>query len=641
MKGIIPETDITAIREQVNMGEVVSDYVTLQSSGGNSFKGLCPFHDEKTPSFNVRPDSGFFHCFGCGIGGDVYTFLQKIEQISFTEAVEKLANRINYSIHYQGGRTKLVKEKGTKSRLLAINAEAVKFYKEVFKNNKLATAGYNFLKDKQFTFKDAELFDIGFAPDNWSELTNYLLKKGFEVSELEAVGISRAGSRGPIDRFRGRLMWPIKNPAGEVIGFGARKVLEKDTLPKYLNTPETVLYKKSKVLFGLDLAKKEIANKKQVVVVEGYTDVMAMHVAGIKTAVAACGTAFGTEHLAIIRRMLLDDSFYKTEIIYTFDGDAAGIAAALKAFAGEQEFLGQSYVAIMPAGLDPCEVREKFGDDGLKEAIANKVPLFEYVIKNMLQDYDLDHPEGQLRALNKTIPIVAAIKNEGLLDEYARRLAGWVGWLDTNEIIQKVRLATKNNKKTAKNNSSYRQNLANAVVKESTSADDLVKHTINKRLFALRARNNFLQRETLKLLIQFPNEVVNKLGYVNVEWFATKEYAQLFQLLAEKDYKLELNDFTSAGLDEETLSLFKVLFTELATEKLSHNSTKDIDLYAEKIFISLQLDWVEHEIKGFRSKLSRIDFSKNRDEYNQLNSDIQDLVNYKLELQHKAGEPTA
>ncbi len=344
-RGRIPDRDIAAIRERVRIDEVVGDYVQLRRAGADSLKGLCPFHDEKSPSFHVRPNHGHFHCFGCGEGGDVYAFLQKIEHVSFVEAVELLADRIGHTITYSGPATSVQRDRGSRSRLIAANAAAAEFYAAALESDEAAPAR-QYLTERNFDAEAARRFGCGFAPSGWDTLTKHLQRTGFEFKELEAAGLSRQGRRGPMDRFHRRLLWPIRSSAGEVIGFGARRLFDDDPMEaKYINTPETLLYKKSNVMFGIDLAKRDIAKGHQAVVVEGYTDVMAMHLAGVTTAVASCGTAFGDEHLAMLRRLMMDDSFFRGELIYVFDGDAAGRAAALKAFGGEQNLAGQSFVA--------------------------------------------------------------------------------------------------------------------------------------------------------------------------------------------------------------------------------------------------------------------------------------------------------
>ncbi|CQD21678.1 DNA primase [Mycolicibacterium conceptionense] len=396
MAGRISDRDIAAIREKVRIEDVVGDYVQLRRAGADSMKGLCPFHDEKSPSFHVRPNHGHFHCFGCGEGGDVYAFVQKIEHVSFVEAVELLADRVNYTVTYTGASTTNVqRDRGSRSRLLAVNAAAQEFYAQALASDEAAEAR-KYLTERNFDAAAAAQFGCGFAPSGWDTLTKHLLRKGFEFKELEAAGLSREGKRGPMDRFHRRLLWPIRVSSGETIGFGARRLFDDDqNQAKYVNTPETVLYKKSQVLFGLDRAKRDIAKGHQAVVVEGYTDVMAMHLAGVTTAVASCGTAFGEQHLSMLRRLMMDDNFFRGELIYVFDGDAAGQAAAVKAFEGEQNLSGQSFVAVAPDGMDPCDLRLRSGDGAVRDLVARRTPLFEFVIRSALAEHDLDSAEAE------------------------------------------------------------------------------------------------------------------------------------------------------------------------------------------------------------------------------------------------------
>ncbi|WP_344993271.1 DNA primase, partial [Tsukamurella soli] len=438
MVGRIPERDIAEIRERARIEDVVGEYVALKRAGTGSMKGLCPFHDENTPSFHVRPNHGHFHCFGCGEGGDVIAFIQKIEHVPFVEAVQQLADRVGYSINFEGGGTSVQRDRGTRMRLTAANAAAQRFYAEQLRTPE-AEAARAYLTERDFDAAAAELYGCGYAPAGWDTMTKTLLRQGFEFAELEAAGLSRMGQRGPIDRFHRRLLWPIRNLGGDVIGFGARKLYDDDNLGKYMNTPETSLYKKSQVLFGVDQAKKHIARGHQVVVVEGYTDVMAMHAAGVQTAVASCGTAFGEEHLSLVRRLMLDDSYFRGEVIYTFDGDEAGKAAALKAFDGDQKIAGQTFVAIAPDEMDPCELRQQRGDAAVRDLIARRIPMFEFAIKALLGEFDLDIAEGRVHALRRTVPVVARIKDVALRDEYARQLAGWIGWEEVPQVLRRVR----------------------------------------------------------------------------------------------------------------------------------------------------------------------------------------------------------
>jgi len=443
MSGRIRDVDVAHVRDRSPIDEVVGEYVQLKNAGGGQRKGLCPFHDEKTPSFHVTPSKGFFHCFGCQTGGDVIAFVMKIDHLTFTETVEKLADRIGYQLSYEAGSAS-AQPAGKRSRLVAANASAAKFFQEQLKSQD-AIIGRDFLEKRGFNGEAIKSFEVGYAPKEWDSLTKALRAEGFTVEELTIVGLSKEGQRGPIDRFRNRLIWPIRDITGDVVGFGARKLAsdEEDNGPKYLNTPETPIYKKSQLLYGLDRAKKEIAKQRQVVVVEGYTDVMAAHLAGATTAVATCGTAFGDDHIRILRRLLMDDDSFRGEVIFTFDGDAAGQKAALRAFDDDQKFVTQTFVAVEANGLDPCELRQKSGDAAVRDLIARRVPLFEFAIRTQLKNFDLTIPEGRVAALNATAPLIGKIRDASLRPEYVRTLAGWLG-MDVEVVNSAVKkIATK------------------------------------------------------------------------------------------------------------------------------------------------------------------------------------------------------
>ena len=436
MAGRIRDDDVALVREKARIDEVVREYVTLKSAGGGSLKGLCPFHEERSPSFHVTPSRGFYHCFGCGEGGDVITFVQKMDALTFAEAVEKLAGKTGVQLRYVEGGAAINKQAGQRTRLVDAHKVAAAFYAEQLASAEAQTAR-QFLTDRGFDADVAKHFGVGYAPKGWDALTKHLRAKGFSDTEIQTGGLASSGNRGIYDRFRGRLVWPIRDVAGDVVGFGARKLYDDDEGPKYLNTPETPLYKKSTVLYGIDLARRDISKTQRAVVVEGYTDVMACHVAGISTAVATCGTAFGAEHIKVLRRLLMDQDQMRGEVVFTFDGDAAGQKAALRAFDDDQRFVAQTFVAVEQSGLDPCDLRLQHGDAAVRDLIEHRVPLFEFAIKSTLATYDLNSAEGRIAGLRAAAPIVAKIRDAALRPEYARRLAGWLG-MDVAEVSRAV-----------------------------------------------------------------------------------------------------------------------------------------------------------------------------------------------------------
>ncbi|WP_217615841.1 DNA primase [Cellulomonas sp. GbtcB1] len=453
MAGRIRREDVQTVRERARIEDVVGEHVALKTAGVGSMKGLCPFHDEKSPSFHVRPQVGLYHCFGCGEGGDVIDFIQKIDGLPFTEAVEYLAGRAGVTLRYEeGGGPRPGHEPGKRQRLLEAHRVAAEYFAEQLLSPEGATAR-QFLAERGFDRAAAEQFGIGYAPQGWDHLLRHLRGRSFTEAELTASGLMSQGNRGLYDRFRGRLVWPIREVTGDTVGFGARRLYEDDQGPKYLNTPETPLYKKSQVLYGIDLAKREIAKNKQVVVVEGYTDVMAMHLSGVGTAVATCGTAFGSDHARIVRRLmgaggagsgiqLASGESVGGEVVFTFDGDSAGQKAAMRAFGEDQAFSAQTFVAVADGGMDPCDLRQAQGPDAVRALVKARQPLFEFVIRTTLQGYDLHTAEGRVAALRAAAPIPGGIRDAALRPEYTRMLAGWLG-MDIETVQRAVQQASR------------------------------------------------------------------------------------------------------------------------------------------------------------------------------------------------------
>lgn len=428
MAGLIRKSDIDEVKQRANIADIVGQYVTLKRGGADSLKGLCPFHDEKSPSFSVRPNVGMFKCFGCGESGDVYKFLQQIDLMTFTESVEKVAASINFTLTYEDGGAE--RETGNRSRLLEANRAAEQFFIEQLTSPE-AEMARDFLTRRGFDRAACEMFGVGYAPNSFDAVRKHLTAKKFTEVELETAGLLSRGERGVYDRFRGRLVWPIRDVTGATIGFGARRLRDDDNGPKYLNTPETPVYHKAKVLYGLDLAKRNIAKDRRVVVVEGYTDVMACHLAGVTTAVATCGTAFGGDHVSLIRRVLGDvdagDSRSRGEVIFTFDPDEAGQKAASKAFAEDSKFVANTFVVVAPDGLDPCDLRQQRGNAALAAIFETKTPLFEFMIRRTMLGFDLDTVEGRVHATRAVAPIIAGIKDRSMVDGYVRVVSGWLG----------------------------------------------------------------------------------------------------------------------------------------------------------------------------------------------------------------------
>ncbi|AXL12372.1 DNA primase [Microbacterium foliorum] len=494
---LIRQADVDEVKARTNIADIVGERVALKSAGVGSLKGLCPFHDEKSPSFHVRPQVGYYHCFGCGASGDVYSFLREMDHVSFTEAVERLAGRVGLALHYEDGGS--APETSGRSRLYAANTAAAEYFR-----GQLLTAdaeeGRRFLGERGFDAGAAAHFGVGFAPRGWDKMLKALTAQGFTREELSTAGLVSTGQRGVYDRFRGRLVWPIRDVSGQTIGFGARKLFDDDQGPKYLNTPETPIYKKAQVLYGLDLAKRDIArgDPRRVVVVEGYTDVMACHLAGLTTAIATCGTAFGTDHIKVLRRVMGDDNA-SGEVVFTFDGDEAGQKAALRAFTEDDRFNAQTFVAVAPDGLDPCDLRLQRGDAAVRSLMETKQPMFEFAIDRKLSGFDLATVEGRVGALRAAAPIVAEIRDRLLRPGYERVLARRLG-MDPTEVHSEVERAARGGAQTSRHETVTRHDTAS----ESGASSALAPVTLAN---LPRTADVAVERDALMGALQYGHQV--------------------------------------------------------------------------------------------------------------------------------------
>ena len=614
MAGRINDEDIAVVRERARIEEVVGSYVALRNAGGGSLKGLCPFHDEKTPSFQVTPSRGFYYCFGCGEGGDAITFMQKIDNLSFAEAVERLADRVGIQLRYtedSGPRP----EPGLRSRLMEAHQAAAEFFAAQLASPD-ALAGRQFLASRGFDRAAAEQFGVGFAPRGGRVLAQHLRGRGFSDKELVAGGLVRESG---YDFFQSRLLWPIRDSGRQVIGFGARRLFDDDRMPaKYLNTPETPLYKKSHVLYGLDLARKPIGQKSQAVVVEGYTDVMAAHLSGVDTAVASCGTAFGDDHAKLLRRLMGDHDAFRGEVIFTFDGDAAGQAAALKVFTGDQNFVAQTYVAIEPTGLDPCDLRLQHGDAAVRELVGRRVPLYSFVMRNVLSKHDLDRADGRLSALREAAPLVASIRDRVMVERYIRELAKLLGNEDFEEIRTEVlRAASRSSRRSADPEPEPQAERREAVLPDP-----------HDRLLAT-------ERATAKLLIQVP-------GLFRPGWdglastdFTHPAYAAVFTAVekaaAEDGGGDWVHRLTAAAEHEQLRSLI----VSLAVEPLPVQG-EVTPRFVVANSAGLQLLTVMRAIAELKSRLQRTNPVEAQQKYNQMFSELVVLEARRKQLQARS-----
>ncbi|MFC1429604.1 DNA primase [Streptacidiphilus sp. N1-3] len=609
MAGRIKDEDVDAVRAAVRIDHVVGEYVQLTNGGGGQLKGLCPFHDEKSASFYVNPSKGVFSCFGCQESGDTLGFVMKIEHLSFVETVERLAGQVGITLRYEGGGYQPGQQKGERTRLLEINKIAAAWFTEQLGSPE-AEIGRRFLKERGFEEAAATHFGVGYAPGGFENLTRFLRGRGFSDRELLLSGICSEGQRGAMDRFRGRLVWPIRDITGEVVGFGARKLREDDNGPKYLNTPETPLYKKSNVLYGIDLAKKDIAKTGRAVVVEGYTDVMACHLAGVTTAVATCGTAFAEDHIKILRRLLMDTSQYRGEVVFTFDGDAAGQKAALRAFEDDQKFAAKTSIAVSPGGMDPCELRLAQGDEAVRALIENPVPLFLFAIRAAVATHNLETAEGRSAALEQSAPIVAQIKDQSIQHDYAVQLAGMIGILDEQFVVRRVSQLARwqrerdQQKDRNGNRPGERRSYGAPVPAPAAAAPLRPAYRLNPRDPA-----QFVERELLKLALQLPALVAPTFDFYAEDEFPTPPYAQVRTAIAVAG-----GVAAGAAAPDAWSGLVRAaapddgvrgLITELTVEPVRTRRAADA-MYAGEFLVKLRLQAVDRRVADCRAHLQRL-----------------------------------
>ncbi|MCT9933649.1 DNA primase [Planotetraspora sp. A-T 1434] len=630
MSGRISDEDIALVRERSPIADVVGEHIQLRNAGGGNLKGLCPFHDEKSPSFNVTPARGYYYCFGCAEGGDVITFVRKIENLSFSEAVERLAQRAGIQLRYEQGGYVPGREQGERLRLIEAHRAAAEFYAAQLSTPD-ASPGRRFLSERGFERVDAERFGVGYAPAEWEALSRHLMARGFTSQELIKGGLAREGRRGPIDRFRGRLIWPIRDITGDVIGFGARKLLDSDDGPKYLNTPDSPIYHKSSVLYGVDLAKREIAKRSQAVIVEGYTDVMACHLAGVPTAVATCGTSFGEEHIKVLRRLLLDQAEFRGEVIFTFDGDSAGQKAALRAFQDEQKFVTQTYVAVQPDGLDPCDLRVKHGDAAVRDLVASREPLYAFAIRSMLSRYDLNTNEGRLGALDAVAPVVAGIKDPGLRKTYVVDLDRWLGFMDEGFVIQRIQQVIG---QTQQHGQPQQRGTGRApAVRREEPVDPAVR----------------LEAEALKLAVQRPALLGPEFDALGPGAFTLPEHVALYGLIMAAggtatggpggrewvDRLLDQTGTSSTAPAAEPRADLRSLVTRFAVEALRADVTGE-ERYGTAVLAKLQEVTVGRAITQVKSRLQRLNPVEEQQEYNRLFGELVALEQQRRVLRERA-----
>ena len=580
----VKQSDIEQLKDRVDIVELIGSYISLKAAGPGSFKGLCPFHGEKSPSFHVRSNPAFYHCFGCGVGGDAFKFVKEIDKVGFSEAIEKLAQRTGYQLTYEEGE----RETSNRNLLLNINKAASEYYKSQLQSEE-GKAARDFLVARGFDLDSISEFEVGYAPKGWQNLSQHLTEKGFTLEDQALAGLLSKGEKGFYDRFRGRVLWPIRDANSQVVGFGARKLYVEDQGPKYLNTPETPVYHKSTVLYGLDLARREIASKRQVIVVEGYTDVMACHLAGEKTAVATCGTAFGEEHIKLINR-LLGQSTDPASVVFTFDPDAAGEKAALRVYGDASKFNALTFVASGPAGLDPSDLRQQQGDSAVVEMLKNRKPLFEFVIQHRLSQFKLSDIDSRVAAARAAAPVVAEIVDPALRSGYTRMLAEWVS-LDVTDVSAMV---------------GGNKNQATRARVEPLRTSDALPTT--------EPIADKLETQIMQVLVQNPTAFsVSQLRRMQAAGISTPDYKALLEIVLENAERISEPSFANllvTAADEPLQAVVR----QLALAPLPLKSEADLGKYSLGIVNAAMIKALDREKTDLLAALRRAELAASEEQ---------------------------
>ncbi|MFH1258492.1 MAG: DNA primase [Elusimicrobiota bacterium] len=455
----IPEDVLSQIREANSIVQIVSEYVTLKKSGQN-FQARCPFHQEKTPSFVVSPEKEIFHCFGCGIGGNVFHFLMQIEKLTFPEAVNKLARRAGISIPENSSYQAVKKDE--KQVYYDLYQQTVEFYHRCLKETAEGRLGLEYLKKRAIQDSTIEKFKLGFAPVSGTALLSAAQKKGYALDHLEKIGLIKRGTNGMYDWFRGRLIFPITDRQGRAVAFGARLLEQTDkALPKYINSPESPIYTKGKILYGLSLAAMAVRRENKIILCEGYTDVIFLHQVGIENAVGVLGTSLTADQTQLLSR-------HTEEVVLLFDSDPAGLAAAERSIDLLWEKDIKVSVAILPEGLDVDEYLIRNGRDSFEKILKNNLPFFEFYFQQAAKQENLSSTEGRVACAKRVLPHLTKINNLVLQKEYTRYLAEKL-FLDEQALSNELSRYRKEEKANPVRVSGFVFKTGNETVKKETS----------------------------------------------------------------------------------------------------------------------------------------------------------------------------
>lgn len=557
MKGRIAAEDLEDLRGRADLVEVVSGYLKLRKAG-RVFKGLCCFHQEKTPSFTVDPVKGLYYCHGCGKGGDVFSFVQEVEGLSFGESAQRLADRFGKQLRFEGP----AQPPGQRAALLSANRLARDFFADLLSTGAEAKAARDYLQSRGFDRSDAEEWKLGFAPRGRDALYRHLLQAGLKSNQIVDSGLALVGEGGQHrDRFRGRVVFPIQTLTGDTVGFGARAL--GDDKPKYLNSPETPLYQKSRILFGLDRAKTEIVRSGYAIVTEGYTDVIALHKVGFPNAVATCGTALGEEHFALLKR-------FCERVLLAFDADAAGSVASERGFGIHSRIGLEVLVAAVPAGKDPADVALGEGAGAIQAVVDGARPLMRFVLEREIARHRLDTESGKSKAVQAAVDRLRWEPNPVARGEHAMWVADRVG-------VSRYTVDTV-----------MRETARSGSVDGSAAAPS--------RTAERRPGHVKVEREALAILLDSPAELKRAVELLTPEHFTQPGHRVIYDAIV------------ACAQGSGDVSVMQLLPDESSTRlaaELSMAPTVTRD--PEEVFIRLEQFKILRQIEALKAKLGQLD----------------------------------
>jgi len=588
----IPEEKVQEILERVSIEQIVSRYVSLKQQGKN-LVAICPFHSEDTPSFNVNPTKGLFYCFGCGAGGNVFTFIMKAENYTFVEAAEFLASQAGILLEDNKLIKKVDKEKNS---LIEINSLAQKFFNYMLIDSTKGEKALEYLKKRGVSNEIIAEFGLGYSLDEWDSLSKFMTKRKVSVSDLEKVGLispRQGNASGYYDRFRGRIIFPIYNLNGLVIGFGGRIIDDSIKGPKYLNSPETKIFQKSKLLYGMNLARDEIRRKDLVILVEGYMDVIATHQNGVKNTVASLGTAFTAEQAKILKR-------YTDNVVIAYDADEAGQEASLRGLSVLNENGCKVNILTLPEKSDPDDYIRKYGAEGFMDCVKNKaIPLIEYKLKIASQKNRLDTIEGKKKVLDFIINDLTKVNSLVEREYYIRLISNKIGV--TEQVI------------------------AAEMGKHSRSLQNIGTNRDKKVIVRNNSKEKYLmgnsaQVKVERFLVRYVME-----NPQNIEWFQENVGVHSLQYSKSKLLIRDLIKYVedSGGSDKFCFKNFLITLPEDLQGYLSEIMTVDTETYSinDCVYI-IKNNWYKLQVENLKKEISAAEESEQKDIVDSLVSNL-------------------